>query len=169
MTFKAIGDQADDWLVDVVLTSDTSKPFLAPTFASTILDGIRNDRALRQRFPDAILSDGEWRHITGPPASLDFWRGHETIWDDVVGPLDAFASGRGMYRGVSDQGPMLKAWSLPGESPAPPSEVLPETPPSVSGNVGWWTTPVGLAAVGVLAGATVLWATKAMAASEEKT
>lgn len=169
MTLKPLGDEGNDWMVDVVLTSDTSRPFLVPTFASTILKGIRDDRSLRQRFPNAVLSDGEWREIKAPPASLDFWRGHETIWDDVVGPLDAFASARGIYRGVSDQGPLLKAWSVPGVTPAPPSVVVPENGPAAADNSEWWTTPMGLAAVGVLAGATVFLATRAVAASEEET
>jgi hypothetical protein len=108
---------------DVVMTSDTHIPYILPPTATDVKIGALADSQLRARYPQVDLVGERFLQLTGPPASVDFWRAHATVWDDKVGPLDAFAKLEGIYRGhVADEGPALQAWTVssPPLEPPPP-------------------------------------------------
>lgn len=98
--------------VTVVFTADTTTPYVDPTTAVEVANHVLADSAVRDRFPELSLQSARWMQLTGPPASVDFWKAHAIVWDDDVGPLDAFAKQQGIYRGPNaDAGPQLAPWA----------------------------------------------------------
>lgn len=152
------GDYADgEPGVDVVMTADTTIPYAVPQSASLLGERAMADPSLRQRFPH--LSFGTAQHgrprfleLTGPPDAVDFWLQHPIVWDDQVGPVEAFVKQRGIYGGEADDGPRLREWTKPGSGLEPGNGNGGE--PSSNGAVGsaikW--------GVVALVGAAIVWA-----------
>jgi hypothetical protein len=128
-----IQKQQDGAVVDVVLTTTSLKVYVisapVPMFtaqsAEEIATGMLGDRSLRERFPQLSIRTAELLQITAPPAAIDFWRSHATLWDPSLGqtgqggPTQAFANLTGAYLGAADDGPGLKPWKVakPGLGP----------------------------------------------------
>jgi hypothetical protein len=138
-------------MVDVVLTTDVLQPYVLPPDAADVRIGALADPQLRARYPQIDLQAERFLQLTGPPASVDFWRAHATVWDDKVGPLDAFAKMQGIYRGPNaDAGPGLAPWTVS----QPPLETPPPKPTTTSG----WATPTLVFLAGALFLAGGAWA-----------
>lgn len=120
--------------VDVILTADTVIPYvLPPTDAADVRVGVMADPQVRTRFPQVDVQGERFLQLTGPPASVDFWRAHTTVWDDQVGPLDAFARLEGIYRGaMADDGAALQPWTVE----QPPLK----KPPTTNTTTSWAST-----------------------------
>lgn len=120
--------------LDVVFTADTILPYAIPQSAARLAEAALSDPALRARFPSLSFPGPRWLELTGPPDAIDFWRAHAIVWDDQVGPTDAFAQLEGIYRGEADDGPRLAPWKkeppvlngkpIPGEKSAWPTLAL---------------------------------------------
>ena len=125
--------QQDSTIVDVVLTTASLKvyavaapvPMFTAQNASEIAASMLGDRSLRERFPQLSVRAADLLQITAPPAAIDFWRSHPTLWDPSLGqtgqggPTQAFANLTGAYLGAADDGPGLKPWKVdkPGLGP----------------------------------------------------
>jgi hypothetical protein len=116
--------------------------------AEDVAAAVLADDSAQARFPKLGLAEPEWLQLTGPAASVDFWRSAPILWDRQLGPswqggpTQAFADRDGVYIGAADAGPGLTAWKT-------------GKPPVGSHKKGNGQSWVPLAAVGVLLG--VLW------------
>lgn len=138
--------QADQQAIDVLFTADSTIPYTIPQSAKRLAEAAEADPALRQRFPGIAFPDAQWLELTGPPDAIDFWRAHEIVWDDSVGPTDAFAKLKGIYKGQADDGPRVTAWT--------------KKPPDLNGgkNGGHPGTSSALTYVGLALGtAAIVW------------
>lgn len=128
--------------VDVVFTADSFSPLVLADSASDVAEGAMKDSDLRSRFPSISLAPSQFLQLTGPPDALDFWKSHAIVWDDKVGPLQAFAKGDGVYIGTSDDGPRAIPWK---------DDPPPLNPPEVSSGM------TGLLGLLAIAGIIVVW------------
>lgn len=98
--------------IDLVMTSDSSRPYVIKQKPDDLAAKVALDPELRQRFPAVAFRDSQLLILSGPPDAVDFWRQHETIWDDQVGPMQPWAEQRGAYLGVADDGPRVAPWPM---------------------------------------------------------
>lgn len=149
--------------VDVVLTSDSRRPYWLGTSAYDVGGKLREDDVVSQRYPQLGVINATFLSLTAPPASKDFWLSHPIIWDDATGPLDAFAKQQGIYRpGRADDGPQLQAWQADVAPPVGPPPTPDPASPGLSGGIA----PLMLALLG--AGAVYLAASYATGAFDER-
>jgi hypothetical protein len=124
---------ATDTTIDVPMTTAMTRAYAPLLYedADGIATAMLMDAQLRSRFPKIGVSTPELLQLTGPPAAIDFWRSHATLWDTTLGqggqggPTAAFAERAGVYHGVADGAPVLKPWTVerPGLGPAPSKDV----------------------------------------------
>lgn len=116
--------------IDIIMAADSTIPYVSTTDAEELAAALLADPTVRTRYPQLSVSAPAWLQLTGPPAAVDFWRSRPTLWDDKVGPLDAFAKQQGVYRGTADDGPAAAQWAPSGQpplGPPPPPQPKPDT------------------------------------------
>ena len=116
--------------IDVPMTTAVVRAYAPLIYedAPGIAMGMLSDPRLRERFPKLAVAAPELLQVTGPPAAIDFWRSHATLWDPTLGqsgqggPTAAFAERAGVYLGAADGA--LKPWTVkrPGLGPTPSQE-----------------------------------------------
>jgi hypothetical protein len=103
--------------LDVVFTADSVIPYAVPDTATVVANRAASDSALSQRFPGVAFVDPQFLQLTAPPDAIDFWKAHDIVYDDKVGPTSSFANQEGVYLGKADDGPRAAAWT---PDPTPP-------------------------------------------------
>lgn len=153
-TYRASGHAEEG--VDVVMTADTTIPYAVPQTASELGRAALADAGLRRRFPELQFYSPRFGgprllQLTAPADAVDFWLAHPIVYDDKIGPMDAFAKLEGIYKGEADDGPRLSPWKR-------------ERPDLGGGSGGklaqaakdHWLLLLGLGAAAAYAGATLL-------------
>lgn len=112
--------EAASSMVDVVLTADSTRPIVIRDSPTAIADAAAADPSLRARCPGLKLTRAQLLQLTAPPSAVDFWRQHDIVYDDTVGPTGAWVAQRGAYKGTADQG--STAVPLPFQAPPPLDE-----------------------------------------------
>lgn len=111
--YRASGHEEEG--VDVVMTADTTIPYAVPQTAGELGRAAAADPALRRRFPELVFHSARFGgprllQLTAPADAVDFWLAHPIVYDDKIGPMDAFAKMAGIYKGEADDGPRLSPW-----------------------------------------------------------
>lgn len=121
--------------VDVVFTSRDYRIHIWDN-AQDVANMVLQDPDLRGRYPGVSVLSSAMLQLTGPPASIDFWKGAPILWSNENKAQQALANLQGIYEGVADEGLNLKAWTRAVN--LGPSGEKPGGQKSSTSNTGLW-------------------------------
>jgi hypothetical protein len=125
---------ADDWTVDVILTSSEGGITLGvATNADGVADNVLQNSEIRAAFPGLQLKDPKFLELTGPKDAIAHWRSQPLLWDHLLGsdggPTTTYGhpAEYSVVKGTADQGKSAEPWLAKGpgiDSEKPPGPVL---------------------------------------------